>query len=92
MPYVTGIERRAEARGRIEGRAEGRVEGRAEMILVTLETRFGRVPAKVAAAVRRVRDDERLIDLQRLAVSVAAVGDFVRELGTGKAERLRRRT
>lgn len=72
MPYITSIERFAEARGSHLARVE--------MLLVTLEARFGKVPRKVALAIRAVDDDDRLISLHRQASVLSSLNEFAQLL------------
>ncbi len=64
MPYVTGIERRAIARGEAIGEARGELVG---SFLTLMEIRFGGVSRQDAAAIRKIDD----VDLLRGLVEFA---------------------
>ncbi len=69
MPYVTSVERIAEARGRAEGRAEGEVEGSVNILLRMLARVCGPLPGEVEQRVRR-------LPVQHLETLAEAVLDF----------------
>jgi Domain of unknown function (DUF4351) len=78
MPYVTSIERFAEAKGREEGREEGRKEGQGEIatkfLVRMLQRQFQEVPNEVRARLQSlsVEQLERLIDVALSAESLVA--------------------
>ena len=76
MPYVTAIERMAEARGKAEGKAEGRLLSKIETLFLTLETRFGEVAPDAAATIQAIDDEALLTRLQKKAILAAAVEEF----------------
>ena len=54
MPYVTSIERNAEARGLEEGREEGRSQGRVMLLLRQLTRTCGELPDSERSQVQRL--------------------------------------
>ena len=88
MPYVTAIERMAEARGKAEGEAKGKAEGKAEgeaegrllskieTLFLTLETRFGEVAPDAAATIQAIDDEALLTRLQKKAILAATSEEF----------------
>ncbi|MCR4411789.1 MAG: DUF4351 domain-containing protein [Thermoguttaceae bacterium] len=69
MPYITSVERIAEARGEARGEAQGRVEGGATILLRQLVKLCGPLPQAIEDRVRR-------LSLERLAALGEAVFDF----------------
>ena len=75
MPYITSIERRAEARGEARGITQGIERGRIELLKRQLEHRFGPLPTwaldqlgkapttQVDAWTFRVLDSKKLEDV-----------------------------
>ncbi len=80
MPYVTAIERMAEARGKAEGetrgKAEGRIQSKIETLLLTLETRFGEMAPETVAIISTLQDEAILTSLQKKAILAATIGEF----------------
>ena len=76
MPYVTAIERMAEARGKAEGKAEGRLLSKIETLFLTLETRFGEVAPDATTTIQAIDDEALLTRLQKKAILAAAVEEF----------------
>lgn len=68
MPYVTSIERRAQAKGMI-------LKGREDIIDV-LQIRFQEVPSKLARAINKIEDEEQLKTLHRQAVTIGSLAEF----------------
>jgi phenylpyruvate tautomerase PptA (4-oxalocrotonate tautomerase family) len=72
------------AKGRVEGRVEGVTEGRKqgliEGLLNALETRFGAVPESVSAQLKEVRDESRLRQAIRLALTEPSLERFLTKL------------
>ena len=61
MPYATSIERL--------GREEGRIQTLREVILETLEARFGAMPTPMREAINAEQDMVRLKRFQRLSLT-----------------------
>ena len=80
MPYVTAIERMAEARGKAEGKAEGEAQGRIlskiETLLLALETRFGAVGSEMTKAIQSIENEELLTLLHKQAILTPTIGEF----------------
>ena len=84
MPYVTAIERMAEARGKAEGEARGKAEGEArgrilskiETLLLAIETRFGAVGSEMTKAIQSIENEERLTLLHKQAILAPTIGEF----------------
>ncbi len=68
MPYVTSIERRAQAKGMI-------LKGREDIIDV-LQIRFQEVPGKLARSINKIEDEEQLKTLLRQAVTIGSLAEF----------------
>ena len=93
MPYITSIERMAEARGEARGEAQGRIQGEAqglvkgriqskiESLLILLTTRFGAISAATTQIIQSIDDEARLTDLLRTVVMVSSLDEFLVELG-----------
>lgn len=84
MPYVTGIERRAIARGEARGKESGELIG---SLLTVLELRFGGASRQDVAAVRRIDDIEvlrRLVALAKTADSLEQVRAELKQLAKAK--------
>ena len=77
MPYVTSIERMAEARGKAEGKAEGRLLSKIETLLLLLETRFGVVDSNLAKMIQAIETEELLNLLHKQAVLAATIDEFI---------------
>jgi hypothetical protein len=79
MPYITGIERLAEKRGKAEGKVEGKAEGRVDTLLQILEKRSATaVPTELASAVRATSDLALLERWVDLALQVTSLEEFRR--------------
>jgi len=72
MPYVTSIERFAQARGESLGRT---TEVR-ENIIEVLEVRFEAVPETIVEAVNQINDTALLKSLLRQAITIATLEEF----------------
>ena len=72
MPYVTSIERMAEARGK----AEGRLFSKIETLLLLLETRFGVVDSNLATMIQAIETEELLTLLHKQVVLAATIDEF----------------
>ena len=59
-----------------ELKQEGRQEGRRDVVLETLDIRFGVVPLPVQEAVRKVADDAALHELLKSAISCRTIEEF----------------
>jgi hypothetical protein len=71
-PYITSVERIAQQRGLEQGMEQGmRV-----MLLETLETRFGPVPAELVARLEQIPDPDRLKRLQQAALLASSLAAF----------------
>jgi hypothetical protein len=80
LTWFEQMRQHGEAEGLAKGRQVGLAEGRQGAILDTLSLRFGEVSNDIGELVRRVRDLERLRDLQRLSVTAPDLEVFHREL------------
>ena len=92
MPYITSIERMGREEGLQQGREEGREEGRAEglergrgmgrietlreIILDTIETRFGPPPVDLRTRINGAAEVNCLKSWHRLAVACASLPEF----------------
>ncbi len=89
MPYVTSVERIAEARGRAEGEARGRAEGEVKgsvNILLKLRARVcGPLPGDAEQRVRRL-PVQRLETLAEAAVDFRTLEDVRAWLDTHEAQ------
>ncbi len=72
MPYVTSIERFAQARGESLGRT---TEVR-ENVLEVLEVRFEAVPETIVEVVNQIEDTALLKSLLRQAITIATLEEF----------------
>jgi len=72
MPYVTSIERFAQARGESLGRT---TEVR-ENVLEVLEVRFEAVPETIVEIVNQIEDTALLKSLLRQAITIATLEEF----------------
>ncbi|NOX56754.1 MAG: cytosolic protein [Planctomycetes bacterium] len=79
MPYLTSLERMAEAKGREEGREEGRREGLLRGIEVALEIRFGSDGRDLLPLVQAEKRTEVLEAVQQ-ALLTAKTPDEIRTL------------
>lgn len=76
MPYVTSVERMAEARGQ----KSGVVAGLRKALAVALESKFGAQGKKLSARIRRIEDVRRLLALQRTLITAVNLDEFRRDL------------
>lgn len=76
MPYISSIERLAEKRGREEGRLEGICEGMQNLLVVTLNSKFGAQGKRLEPRIRRIEDVAKLEELQKLLVTSASLAEF----------------
>ncbi|MFP4007603.1 MAG: hypothetical protein ACLFV6_06270 [Spirulinaceae cyanobacterium] len=72
MPYVTSIERSAQARGE----SRGELRKARESVLEVLEVRFEVVPETIANAVNQIEDTALLKSLHRQAITIASLEEF----------------
>jgi predicted transposase YdaD len=75
MPYVTSVERIAEARGEASGEARGRVGGAASVILSQLRRLCGPLPEGIEERVRKL-SMERLESLGEAVLSLRSLQDL----------------
>ncbi len=68
MPYVTAIERMAEARGRILSNIE--------TLLLAIETRFGAVGSEMTKAIQSIENEELLTLLHKQTILAPTIGEF----------------
>jgi len=73
--FEKGIEKGIE-KGRQEGRQEERVASRIEMLFDALKVKFGKVPQKVAASIRRISESDRLQELLLVAIRSNDIKEF----------------
>jgi hypothetical protein len=79
-PYVTSVERIASHQGLQRGIEQGIEEGRRDMLMETLETRFGPLPEELIALLLRIDDPQMLKELQRPAVLSDSLEIFEQEV------------
>jgi hypothetical protein len=77
---ITPWEEIAMEEGLAKGLAKGRVEGLAEGLLNALEARFGTVPESVRAQLKDLRDESRLCEAMRLALTEPTLEGFLTKL------------
>ena len=58
MPYVTSVERIAEARGEAEGEARGEIRGKSSVVLSLLGEVCGSVPKEYEDRVRKLTSEQ----------------------------------
>ena len=75
-PYVTSVERIASHQGLQRGIEQGIEEGRRDMLMETLETRFGPLPEELIALLARIDDPQHLKELQRPAIMSDSLETF----------------
>jgi hypothetical protein len=76
MPYVTSVERMAEARGREEGRKEGLQQGLQQGLALGLKLKFGPSGKKLLPRIKRIEDITVLESLQRVLDKAATLNEF----------------
>ncbi|NQS74835.1 MAG: hypothetical protein HQP61_00135 [Peptococcaceae bacterium] len=79
-PFFDGIREEWEARGKAKGRVEGRAEGQLEVLLVLLETKFGRVPGELKEHLTALKDQEQISQAVRKAISTDTVDEYMAEI------------
>jgi len=92
MPYVGNMERIIRKKAITEGKKEGKKEGikegikegmlkkSIELLLKTLDERFGKVPSDVTDYVKALKDDEKLNLLHSLAIRCSSIDEFKQSL------------
>ena len=76
MPYITSVERI----GIRKGLQQGALEENQQLIIETLDERFGAVPSFISEAVLQIRDRNQLRTLHRRAIRITSIEEFRQEL------------
>ena len=76
MPYITSVERI----GIQKGLQQGALEESQQLIIETLDERFGAVPSFVSDAILQIQDHNQLRALHRRAIRSASIEEFRKKL------------
>jgi flagellar biosynthesis/type III secretory pathway protein FliH len=76
MPYVTSVERMAEARGIEQGRKQGLQQGLQQGLALGLKLKFGPSGRKLMPRIKRIEDIAVLEALQRSLDKAATLDEF----------------
>jgi len=89
MPYVTSVERigieKGLQQGLQQGLQKGQIKKAVDMIIDTIEIRFGSVPGDIRKAISSIEDGALLKHLHRHAVLCDGIDTFRAELPSSKA-------
>ncbi len=84
MPYITSVERIGIQKGLQQGLQRGLQQGALEesqqLIIETLDERFGAVPAFISDAILQIRDHNQLRALHRRAIRSTSIEEFRQKL------------
>ncbi len=76
MPYLNSLKRIAIREGKKEGRKEGRIEAIREVILETLNLKFGEIPLEIINFINQKEGEKKLKLLHRAAIQCGSIEEF----------------
>jgi hypothetical protein len=80
MPYITSVERIGIQKGLQQGLQQGALEESQQLIIETLDERFGAVPSFISDAILQIRDRNQLRTLHRRAIRSTSIEEFRQKL------------
>lgn len=83
MPHITSMERIGMKKGLQQGLQQGMLENTREILLETLEDRFGKVPVGLTEKVQSISDRKFLRDIHRKLIRGEGLEAFEEELKEG---------
>ena len=82
MPYITSVERIGIQKGLKQGLQQGALGESQQLIIETLDERFGAVPSFISDAILQIRDHNQLRALHRRAIRSTSIEEFRQKLGS----------
>jgi len=69
-----------EAKGLAEGETKGKLEGLTTALLSLVNTRFTSIPKTISRKISSIRDEEVLLDIQKLAIDANTKREFIKAI------------
>ena len=82
MPYITSVERIGIQKGLKQGLQQGALGESQQLIIETLDERFGAVPSFISDAILQIRDHNQLRALHRRAIRSTSIEEFRQKLSS----------